>query len=168
MTEPETDEEKKKALRRMYKDLQYENWQRGQVIWLVNSILITGSLLVAFQSEISVPSSLVAFMLVVIANILYLTTDIEIMVSYKKMSEIRPHLGLSEIDEFAKNEIVKTIWYPFRKSAAYILFAVLMCAYSFLMSTNLFLSVIVFVVILLFNLVVVYYYFTIYRLKETS
>jgi hypothetical protein len=164
----EKEKREKKAYRRMYKDLHYENWQRGQVIWVVNSILITGSLLVAFQSSISFLSSLVAIMLIVIANILYLTTDIEIMVSYKKMSEVRPHIGLSEIDEFAKNEITKTIWYPFRKSAAYILFATLMGAYSFLNSNNPSLSVIVFLVVLLFNLIVVYYYLVIYKLKKVS
>ena len=35
-----------------YKHMHDDNWQRGHGIWLVNSILITGSLIVAFQSVI--------------------------------------------------------------------------------------------------------------------
>lgn len=164
--ELKVDDDRKKALKRFYKDLHYENWQRGQVIWVVNSILITGSLLVAFQSGYTILSSVVAIVLVIIANILYLTTDIETMVSYKKMSKIRPYLALGEVDEFAEKEIVKTVWYPFRKSAAYILFATLASAYSFLLSPDIFILVIVFSIVLLFNLIVVYYYLKIYELKQ--
>ncbi len=51
-----------------YKHMHDENWQRGHGIWLVNSILITSSVIAAFQSTAEKPVAyLVATALVVAA-----------------------------------------------------------------------------------------------------
>ena len=57
-----------------YKHMHDDNWQRGHGIWLVNSILVTGSLIVSFQSVTEKSLSyVVALVLVMVALIIQIT-----------------------------------------------------------------------------------------------
>lgn len=162
--EPEKDEERKKALRMMYKNLRDDNWQRGQGIWIANSILITGSLFVIFQSEsVSALTYLVALMLVGIANFLHLTTDVVTAITYKQMEKIGNEIGLEQVKKNYEVDIKNKWWYPFRKGASYVLFSFLIAGYLFLWLNDLGLSVSMFFIILFFNLASIFYYVYFYK-----
>lgn len=157
--EDEKKKEETKALKTMYKILHYDNWQRGQGIWIANSILITGSLLVVFQSQFeSVQKYLVSLMLVIVANFLHLTTDVVTTITYKQMEKIGHEIGLADIKKNYELEIKNKWWYPFRKGASYVLFSFLIASYLFLWFNDLGLSVTIFVAVLSLNLVAVFYY----------
>jgi len=88
-------EEDRENLLIEYKHLHDENWRRGQNVWLVNSILITGSLIAAFQPTIqNFPTPIVSLILVIIALILNLTTDKVTLICYERMNEIGCKLGI--------------------------------------------------------------------------
>ena len=120
-----------------YKHMHDDNWQRGHGIWLVNSILVTGSLIVAFQSIIGISwSYIVALVLVTVAFIIQITAGRVTAVTYKKMEEIRKKLGMTETSKMYKSEIEGKWWYFLRTKVAYALFFFLMAVYVFLLFTN--------------------------------
>ena len=80
----------------VYKNLHYENWQRGQNIWVVNSVLITGSLIVASSNIKNFSSPLMSLSLVVTAFIAQATTEQVTIITYEKMEEVGEDLGLTE------------------------------------------------------------------------
>lgn len=152
-------DEEKKTLRTIYKNLRDDNWQRGQGIWIANSILITGSLFVVFQSGFESPLTyLVALMLVAIADFLHLTTDMVTAITYKQMEKIGHEVGLDEVKKNYELDIKNKPWYPFRKGASYVLFSFLIAGYLFLWLNDLGLSVSMFFIILILNLVAIFYY----------
>jgi hypothetical protein len=121
-----------------YKQLHDENWQRGQAIWIVNSILITSSLIVAFQTTIAgFPTSLVSFVLVLAATILHATGDKVTSITYEQMEEIRKKLGLTEASTMYRLKIQGKWWHKIRVKVAYALFIFLMTVYIFLLSMSL-------------------------------
>ena len=123
-----------------YKHLHDENWQRGQGIWIVNSILITGSLIVAFQPTLTgFPTPVVSLMLVIIATVLHATGDKVTAITYERMEEIRKNLGMTESSIMYKSKIKGKWWYILRLSASYMLFTFLMGVYLFLLFNSLYL-----------------------------
>jgi hypothetical protein len=121
-----------------YKQLHDENWHRGQVIWIVNSILITASLIAAFQTNIGgFPTSLVSFVLVFVATILHATGNKVTSITYKQMEEIRKKLGMTESSTMFKSQIQGKLWHTVRVSAAYVLFIFLMAVYILLLFNSL-------------------------------
>jgi hypothetical protein len=121
-----------------YKHYHDENWQRGQAIWVVNSILITGSLIVAFQANsYSFLLLLVSFVLVLAASILHYTSSKVTSITYKRMEEIREQLGLTGPTELYQSKIKSAWWYPIRTNVAYGLFIFLMGVYLFLLLNKL-------------------------------
>ena len=121
-----------------YKQLHDENWQRGQAIWIVNSILITGSLIVAFQTNIKgFPTSLASFVLVFVATILHATGNKVTSITYKQMEKIRKKLGMTESSTMYRSKIQGKWWHTVRVSAAYVLFIFLMAVYILLLFNSL-------------------------------
>jgi hypothetical protein len=121
-----------------YKQLHDENWQRGHAIWVVNSILITGSLIAAFQTNnANFPTPIVSLMLIVIVTILHATGDKVTSITYKQMEEIRKKLGMTESSMMYKSKIQGKWWHTTRRSAAYILFIFLMAVYILLLFDSL-------------------------------
>ena len=138
-----------------YKHLHDDNWQRGHGIWLVNSIFVAGSLIVAFQtgSEKSL-AYLASLFLVITATIIQATAGKVTSITYKKMEQIRRKLGMTETTEMYKTKIQGKWWYLLRTNAAYALYIFLMSAYLFLLLNSLILSLGVFLaglVVLIFN-----------------
>ena len=121
-----------------YKQLHDENWHRGQAIWIVNSILIAGSLIAAFQTNIGgFPTSLVSFVLVFVATILHATGNKVTSITYKQMEEIRKKLGMTESSTMYRSKIQGKWWHTVRVSAAYVLFIFLMAVYILLLFSSL-------------------------------
>ena len=121
-----------------YKHLHDENWQRGHAIWVVNSILITGSLIAAFQTNnANFPTPVVSLMSVVIATILHATGDKVTSITYKQMEEIRKKLGMTESSIMYRSKIQGKWWHTVRVSAAYVLFIFLMAVYILLLFNSL-------------------------------
>ena len=117
-----------------YKHYHDENWQRGQAIWVVNSILITGSLIVAFQTNSSsFPTPIVSFVLVLVATILHYTSSKVTSITYKRMEEIREQLGITGPTKLYHSKIESEGWYFIRTKVAYGLFIFLMGVYLFLL-----------------------------------
>ena len=131
-------EEERENLILEYKQMHDENWRRGQNIWLVNSILITGSLFVAFQTTIGgFPTSSVSLVLVIVAAILHATGNKVTSITYKQMAEIRKKLGMTETTAMYESEIKGKWWHILRVNTAYILFILLMAFYILLLFNNL-------------------------------
>jgi len=117
-----------------YKHMHDDNWQRGHGIWLVNSILIAVSLIVAFQSftEKSL-AYIVALALIIVAKIIQITAGRVTSITYKKMIQIRKKLGMTETTRMYDSEIQGKWWYFLRTKVAYFLFFFLMIVYIFLL-----------------------------------
>ena len=128
-----------------YKHMHDDNWQRGHGIWLVNSILVTGSLLIAFQTSgernLAYLASLV---LILTAMVIQVTAGKVTSETYEKMREIRKQLGLTETEELYRSRIVGKWWYIIRTNAAYVLFIFLIGFYLFLLREDYYLTLIVY------------------------
>lgn len=121
-----------------YKHMHDDNWQRGHGIWLVNSILVTGSLIVAFQSVIERSlACIVALLLVVVAFIIQVTAGRITSITHRKMEEIGKRLGMTETARMYKTEIQGKWWYFLRTKIVYFLFFFLMIVYILLLFNDL-------------------------------
>ncbi len=126
-----------------YKHYHDENWQRSQAIWVVNSILITGSLIVAFQNSLlSFPAPPVSLLLVIIAAILHATGNKVTSITYKRMEEIREKLGINGPTEMYETHIKGKWWYVVRVNASFILSISLGSVYLFLWLDDFYITII--------------------------
>jgi uncharacterized membrane protein AbrB (regulator of aidB expression) len=140
---PEKDERENLIIE--YKHLHEDNWQRSQAMWVVNSIFITGSLLVAFQNGFDdFPTPLVSLFLVITSLVLHATGDKLTSDTYKRMEEIRKKLGMTVSTEFYRSSISGKGWYIIRTNVVYILFIFLICVYVYLLERTVSLSLILF------------------------
>ena len=120
-----------------YKHLHEENRLRGHAIWVGNSILITGSLIIAFQSyPHTFPVPLVSLALVAISAILHLTGQKITAITYKRMKQIETQLGITEPAEMYESEIQGKWWHVARINSPYVLFILLIGVYIFLQFNN--------------------------------
>jgi len=139
-------DEEREALLTEYKTLHDENWRRGQNMWVVYSILITGSLIVAFQSRIeNFPCPLVSLALIVMALIMHATTEQVTRITYERMGEIGEMLGIIGPKKMYESQIKGKWWYRIRRNEAYALFTILISVYSLLLFNRVFLSIAVLV-----------------------
>jgi hypothetical protein len=129
--------EEREALLKEYELLHKENWERGHITWIVNTILITGSLIVAFQSNIkSFPTYLVSLLLVVITFIMEATSDKITTITYRRIEHIRKILEMTGPTEMYQSQIRGKPWYIIRRNLSYFLYLNLACAYLFLVFQN--------------------------------
>lgn len=136
----------------VYKHYHNENWERGQGVWLVNSILITGSLIVGFQSfqlgAFEFPTALVSLVLIIIANFNQVTSDRVTSITYDTMQKIEEKLEISKLEELAprrmyESKIRKSKWYPVRSITPYFLYDFLIGCYLFVLFNKLSSSIII-------------------------
>jgi hypothetical protein len=119
-----------------YETLHRENWERGQTVWLVNSILIAGSLLISFQTQIDeFPTPIVSLFLVIMAFMMNATADGVTKITYKRMEEVRELLEMPGPKEMYR-KIRRKWWYPVRKSLPYVLYLVMANTYIFIIVGN--------------------------------
>jgi VanZ family protein len=137
--------EEREVLILEYETLHKENWERGQNVWLLNTILITGSLIVSFQSNMkSFPTPSISLFLVVIAFLIHATSNQVTATTYKRMEKIREHLRMTEVTRMYRSIRGKP-WYLMRKNVPFTLYLVLGCTYLFLINNDLYIAVIAFV-----------------------
>ena len=117
-----------------YRHLHDDILQRGHGVWLANSILVIGSLIVAFQSvaEKSL-ACIVALALVIVAAIIQVTAGKVTSITCRKMEQIRERLGMTETTEMFQSEIRGKLWYTLRNKTPYVLFLFLVIVYIFLL-----------------------------------
>lgn len=145
-------EERRENLKILYKNYHDENWERGKNVWIANSILVTGSLLIAFQPVLNgFPMPLVSLSLVIVADVLHATADKITSITYDTMAEIEDRLGINGLGRIAPREMFDSFkwkwWYVVRSLASYALYAFLSSIYLLLMFGNLLLSIMVLTVI---------------------
>ena len=131
-------EEERENLKIEYKHMHDDNWQRKKGICIVNSILVTGSLIVAFQSVSHKSLAyMVALALMITATIIQITAGRARSITYRKMVQIRKRLGMTETTKMYESEIQGKWWYVLRTKVAYVLFLFLMVIYIFLLFNDL-------------------------------
>lgn len=117
-----------------YNHLHEEIWKRGETVWLVHSILITGSLLITFQARIEdFPTPIVSLFLTLISFILQITTDKISGIDRERANDIRKQLGIYGPERLFKREIEGKWWYSIRKNISYGFFTVLVGVYLYLL-----------------------------------
>lgn len=142
--------EEREALIIEYDHLHYEIWQRGQSIWVVNSILITGSLLAAFQVyNESFPFPAISLLLIAVSCVTQISTEWVNIISYRRMKEIGKRLGIVGPEKMYKSYLEEKWWYPIRRNGSYFLFLILASIYLFLIFHSIFILIIAVVVGLL-------------------
>jgi hypothetical protein len=115
-----------------YKTLHKENWDRGRNVWVVNSILIAGSLLISFQSQIDgFPKPIVSLLLVIIAFGMNATSNEVNKITYERMENIRELLEMTGPTKMYR-KIRRKWWYPLRSNLPYLLYLVLASTYLFI------------------------------------
>ncbi len=125
-------EREKEILILEYTTLHKENWDRGHNVWLVNSILITGSLIVTFQpQEHRLLAPLISLFLVFMAFMLNATSDLVTKITYDRMEGIRKILGMNGPTLMYHNEIEPKRWYSIRRNLPYLLYLVIATIYLF-------------------------------------
>jgi len=131
-------EEERENLKIEYKHMHDDNWQRKNGICIVNSILVAGSLIVAFQSVSHKSLAyMVALALMITATIIQITAGRARSITYRKMVQIRKRLGMTETTKMYESEIQGKWWYVLRTKVAYVLFLFLMVIYIFLLFSDL-------------------------------
>ena len=126
------DDDRRSVLMLEYETLHRENWERGQNTWVVNTILITGSLIVAFQSQASgFPVSFVPMFLTVIAFMMHWGSSKLTEITYERMEEIREEIGMTGPTTMYRTHIEGRWWHLIRRNLPYTLYLGLAWIYLF-------------------------------------
>ena len=137
LTQEAVDNPTKEILKLEYETLHKENWDRGQNVWLVNTILLTGSLLISFQSQIiGFPIPIVSLFLVTIAFLINATSDKVTQITYKEMERIRELLQMTGPTEMYLKEIRGKWWFRIRVNLPYSLYLGMASIYLFITLGN--------------------------------
>ncbi len=98
-----------------YNQLHEEIRERNNRIWIIDSILVTGSLLVTFQSEIT--SYLLPFvsLVMVLITLFHHYTGCHVnSINNQTLREIRPDLGLTRTNIMYESKMREKSWFFFR------------------------------------------------------
>jgi hypothetical protein len=119
-----------------YNFLSEEIWERSYRTWVINAILITGSVLVAFvQVQTIIPTPILSLVLVTSGLVLHVTSEKENEIERNRMEEIASKLRITELTKFQKT-IAKKWWFSAKKNLPYALFVVLSAIYLLLITNN--------------------------------
>jgi hypothetical protein len=126
--------EEKENLLTEYDLLREEIWDRDYKTWVVNAILIVGSLIAAFSISLtsSFPTPVLSLVLVISAIILQITSERVTAISYERIGEIEKKLNITGPAKMYQSKIANQWWYVIRKNVAYVMFTVLASIYLFL------------------------------------
>ena len=138
--------EEKENLLIEYNLLREEIWERGYKTWVVNAILIIGSLLVAFAPPAeSFPTPILSLVIIVAALILHATSERVKALSYSRLEEIAEKLRITGPRKMYESNIAGQWWYIARRNIAYVLLTILISIYLFLIFDNLYILAIIIV-----------------------
>ncbi len=125
--------EEKENLLTEYDLLREEIWDRDYKTWVVNAILIIGSLIAAFSISVSsFPTPVLSLVLIISAIILQITSERVTSVSYERIGEIEKQLNITGPAKMYQSKIANQWWYIVRKNVAYVMFTILASIYLFL------------------------------------
>jgi hypothetical protein len=131
--------EEKENLLLEYNMLREEIWDRDYKTWVINAILIVGSLLAAFAPSASnFPSSILSLVLVSSALVLHVTSAQVTSVGYARLDELAKQMNLRGPKLLFESRISGQWWYVARRNVAYVLFAVLISVYLYYIFNNLY------------------------------
>lgn len=122
--------EERESLTMEYDHLHDEMWRRSQNTWLVQTILITGSLLITFPNH-DLTSSSVSLMLILVSLILHLTDAKVTHLCHLRLHEIEKKLGIVAPLRRYKAEVEGRWWFVIRKNMWYGLYTILIGVYLF-------------------------------------
>ena len=147
--------EEKESLLTEYDILREEIWDRDYKTWVVNAILIMGSIVAAFSvsSVKGFPTAALSVALIAAAVALHATSEKVTAIAYVRVEEIERYLKMAGPTTLFESKIADQWWYVARRNVAYVLFAVLESVYLYLIFVNIF----VFVVALVVGLVLVFF-----------
>lgn len=112
---------------------------RDYVTWVVNSILIIGSLLTAFVPGVEdFPTPILSLVLVASAAVLHVTSVRAIETACRRLEELAKKLNLPGATSNHESNIADSRWYTTRRNVAYALYAILITVYSFLILTRIY------------------------------
>ncbi len=115
-----------------YNTLREEIWERDYKTWVVNSILIVGSLLAAFTPPIgNFPTPILSVVIVVAALVLHATSAKASQVDYTRIEELAKQLNLTGPAKTFEHKVSGQWWYIARKNVAYVLFTILVSIYLY-------------------------------------
>jgi hypothetical protein len=131
--------EEKENLLLEYNMLREEIWDRDYKTWVINAILIIGSLLAAFGPTVaSFPSSILSLVLVLSALVLHVTSAQVTSVGYARLDELAKQMNLRGPKKLFESRIAGQWWYVARRNVAYVLFAILISVYLYYIFSNLY------------------------------
>ena len=132
------DNQEREMLVREHETLRKDNWERGHTVWIVNTILITGSLLIVFQTITSdeFPTPIVSLFLVVVSFLTNATSDRVTEINFQRMEEIRERLGMTGPTEIYRRRIEGKWWYSIRRNLPYVLYLVMASVYVLVITDN--------------------------------
>ncbi len=120
-----------------YNMLREEIWDRDYKTWVINAILIVGSLLAAFAPAVgSFPSSILSVVLVTSSLVLHLTSARVSSIDYDRLDELARQMNLRGPTKTFDSRIAGQWWYVARRNIAYVLFAILISVYLFFIFSN--------------------------------
>ena len=135
--------EEKESLLTEYDLLREEIWDRDYKTWVVNSILIIGSLIAAFSTSVNnFPSAILSIVLIGSALVLHATSEKVTAISYERIAEIEKRLNITGPTKMYQSKIADQWWYIARRNVAYVLFTILASVYLFLIFDLLYVLVI--------------------------
>jgi hypothetical protein len=135
--------EEKENLFTEYNLLREEIWDRDYKTWVVDSILIVGSLLAAFTTAVeSFSTAILSLVLVASALILHWTSERVTTISYDRIEEIEKQLKITGPTRMFTSKIAGQWWYIARRNVAYALFTILIGIYLYLIFNNIYVSTI--------------------------
>lgn len=146
--------EEKESLLTEYDILREEIWDRDYKTWVVNAILIMGSIVAAFSSSSvkGFPTAALSVSLIAAAVALHATSEQVTSIAYVRVKEIEQYLKIAGPTRLFESKIADQWWYVARRNVAYVLFTVLEAVYLYLVYPNIF----VFVAALVVGLVLVF------------
>ena len=131
--------EEKDALLAEFNLLREEILDRDYKTWVINAILIIGSIIAAFTPSVeSFPTASVSIALVLSALAIHATSERVNGIAYDRIEVIAKQLKIAGPNLMYKSRISGQWWYIARKNVAYALFTVLISIYLFLIFANLY------------------------------
>ena len=131
--------EEKENLLTEYNGLREEIMDRDYKTWVINAILVIGSLLAALTPPIeNFNGAILSIILLICAVVLHGTSEKINKIGQHRIEEIAKQLRITGPTRMYENQIGDQWWYSARRNVAYALFIVLISIYLFLIFNNIY------------------------------
>lgn len=128
---------KREKLSKEYSLLREELLDRSYKTWVISTVLIIGSLLVAFTPvTVAFPVPVLSIVLIAVAFVLHATSERVSAIGYSRLHELEYLLQISGTTSLFESEISGKWWYLLRKSIAYVVFVILSGFYLVMIFSN--------------------------------